>query len=95
VLLAVAVAGIVVRAGLTGPDILGYVSSLTRDSPYVKVAEGGSALDGADRARLLRGLRVQLRDAMDGTGEVGRLVFGSVEETEEGVKRPVVGRKYL
>jgi len=100
VMLCAAVVGIVVRAGLTGPDILGYVSSLTRDSPYVRIAEGGSALDGDERARLLRGLRVQLREVSDEKENAGKLVFASNEEAggegdeAGGIRRPVVGRMY-
>ncbi|KAK0658036.1 hypothetical protein B0T16DRAFT_453443 [Cercophora newfieldiana] len=91
VMLGAAVTGIVVRTGLVGPDILGYVSSLTRDSPYVRIAEGGSAVDGAERARLLSGLRVQLRDVGSKGREVGKLVFASMEGAEEEVVgRPVI-----
>ena len=55
---------------VTAPDIFNHVSSLTRDNPFIKVPDGGSALDGSDRARLLSKLPVQLGDA-DSAGETG------------------------
>ncbi|KAK0747032.1 hypothetical protein B0T18DRAFT_447398 [Schizothecium vesticola] len=77
-LVMVATAGL--AAALTyvcpGPDILGFVSTMARDSPHVHVAAGGSALDGADRARLLKGLRVQLQD-VQGEEELGKMAFVS------------------
>lgn len=94
-MLGVAVAGIVVRGGLAGPDIPGYVSSMTRDSPYVRISNGGSAIDGAERARLLRGLRVQLKDTMGESQEVGKLVFATIEESEERVEQSIAGKMYL
>jgi hypothetical protein len=79
-LVMVATAGL--AAALTylcpGPDILGFVSTMARDSPHVCVAAGGSALDGADRARLLKGLRVQLQDVQS-EEELGKLAFASLQ----------------
>jgi hypothetical protein len=51
---------------LSTPDILGSVSCLTIENPYVSIPGvdygSGSGLDGLQRAKLLRKLRVQLRD---------------------------------
>ena len=44
------------------PDVLGYVSTMTRDNEYVRVPEGGSTLDGMQRARYLAHMKVQLAD---------------------------------
>ena len=62
---------------VTAPDIFNYVSSLTRDNPFIKVPDGGSALDGSDRARLLSKLPVQLGDA-DSAGETGYINMRNV-----------------
>lgn len=65
-LLACVLAGLVLKYFSTSaPDVVGYVSSLTRDNPYVAsiVPAGGSTLDGFDRARLLKNVRIKLADA--------------------------------
>lgn len=53
--------GLVLRHLIRGPDIIGYASSLTRDNQFASIS-GGSYLDGAERARSLRDVRVQLGD---------------------------------
>jgi hypothetical protein len=66
----------------TGPDILGYISSMTRDSQFVKLPPGGSALGGMERARLLKDIKVQLVDS-EAKDEIGRLVFATPGEVNE------------
>ena len=63
------------------PDYLGYVSSLAKESPYVRMPNGGANLDGMDRARLMKDLRVRLGNVDEGRGQVGRLAFARLEET--------------
>jgi hypothetical protein len=50
---------------ISTPDILGYVSSLTIESPYIPIRGvppgSGSALDGLERSKRLREMKVQLR----------------------------------
>ncbi|KAF1835356.1 hypothetical protein BDW02DRAFT_290196 [Decorospora gaudefroyi] len=80
---------------ITAPDIFDYVSSFTRDNAFVKGPEGGSALDGATRARLLSGLRVQVGDVRPGEEE-GYIALRSVEGREDEVAgRVKKGRMYL
>ncbi|KAF4631718.1 hypothetical protein G7Y89_g6411 [Cudoniella acicularis] len=54
------------RYHLNSPDILGYVSSLTIDNPYMQIPEivpgSGSFLDSLDRARILGNIRVKIGD---------------------------------
>lgn len=57
-----AIVGFILRFFIHGPDVLGFVSSMTRDNPYTPLHRGGSGLNGPDRARRLRHLRVQLAD---------------------------------
>ncbi|KAL4892106.1 hypothetical protein BDV59DRAFT_202997 [Aspergillus ambiguus] len=71
----------VVQSRTLTPDILGYVSSLTRENPYVRLPGPASTLSGAERARLLRDVRVRLGDVQSGVAEVGRLGVGSVQST--------------
>lgn len=98
VMLTVACEGAFNRMRTTGPDILGYVSSLTRDSPYVMedIARGGSVLDGLDRARLLKDLRVQMRNVKPHR-DVGYLAFSLAQEDDNKGLRGLVkigGRVY-
>lgn len=65
VLLALGIISIVVTLRLSVPDIFGFVSSLTRDNPYIHLPDGGSSLDGEERARLLKDLKVQLGDVRE------------------------------
>ena len=64
ILTACALGALVFGAFRRGPDILESFSSLTRDNPFVdtKLQKGGSHLDGFDRARKLRKVRVKLGD---------------------------------
>ncbi len=78
-----AVAGLILNLTATAPDILGYVSSLTRDNPYTAVPEGGSTLDGLERTRHLGNLRVQLADAAWNEPQ-GRVVLRSLEKATDG-----------
>lgn len=57
-----AIMGLVLEAVIVGPEVLGFASSLTRDNLYVPVPPVNSALDGAERARALGELRLQLAD---------------------------------
>jgi hypothetical protein len=79
------------------PDIFDYVSSSTRDNPYVEAPCGGSWMDGADRARVLRGARVRLGDVED-RREVGYIAVVSLgdgdEEGERMSGKVIRGRTY-
>ncbi|KAL4900646.1 hypothetical protein BDW74DRAFT_182481 [Aspergillus multicolor] len=69
VLFLCAVTGLYIKGKTLAPDILGHVSSLTRDNPYIPLPRGGSSLSGLDRARLLHDLPVRLVGVGgDGTG---------------------------
>lgn len=76
VLLLLGIANVVVVLQTTAPDILGYVSSLTRDNPHVEIPKGGTTLYGKDRARLVRDIKIQLADVKEG-GEVGYIALKS------------------
>jgi hypothetical protein len=78
VLLLLGIFSLFLSLRITAPDIFDYVSSFTRDNQYVNAPQGGSGLDGAERARLLRKLRVQLGDA-DAGAETGYITMRSVE----------------
>jgi hypothetical protein len=73
-----AVAGFFLKYAATAPDILGYVSTLTRDNPFTPmVPEGGNDLSGLERARLLSDLPVQIGD-VNWEEDKGHIAFRSV-----------------
>ncbi|RSL67756.1 hypothetical protein CEP54_003066 [Fusarium duplospermum] len=80
-----ALIGLVLQFFIRGPDVLGFASSLTRDNPYVPLAPGGSSLDGPDRARKLRDLRLQLADVRpeSETGYIAVRAVPSVQDEDE------------
>lgn len=81
-----------------GPDILGHVSSLTRDNPYVheiwsnSQGDTGNALDGFERARLLRRVRIKLGDCRS-TAREGHLVIMSASGSIKGSVDP--NKRYM
>lgn len=77
-----AIAGLYLKYKATAPDLLGYVSSLTRDNPFTLVPEGGNTLDGLERALLLRNLKVQVGDVKREEGK-GHIAFRTVESADE------------
>ncbi|KAE9362946.1 hypothetical protein N431DRAFT_423284 [Stipitochalara longipes BDJ] len=77
-----AILGVVFGRMTVVPDYLGYVSSLAKESQYMKIKDGGANLDGMERSRGIKGLQVRLGNVDEGTGEVGRLAFGRVEDTK-------------
>ncbi|PVH85727.1 hypothetical protein DL98DRAFT_568046 [Cadophora sp. DSE1049] len=80
VLLAAVVCGIVLKAVVVAPDILGWVSSLTRDNPYAGAPGGGTAMSGWKRTKLLGGMRVKIGDVGDKVG-VGYIALAAEEDT--------------
>ncbi|KAM0426222.1 hypothetical protein ACHAPT_008572 [Fusarium lateritium] len=74
--------GLILQFFIRGPDVLGFASSLTRDNPYVPLAPGGSSLDGPDRARKLRDLRLQLADVRP-ESETGYIAVRAVPPAQD------------
>lgn len=72
ILLLCGIFGMVLKYGVQCPDILGYVSSMTRDNPSFEYVASGDRLDGLERARQLRHLKVQIVDTrpLDEQGNV-------------------------
>jgi hypothetical protein len=81
-LLLLGIFGIFIQARTVAPDIFNHVSSLTRDNPHVSAPVGGSGLDGSDRARLLKRMRVQLGDA-EPQSETGYIALRSLSGTDD------------
>lgn len=68
------------------PDIIGYVSTMTRDSKQSCFPPGGSAIDGSERARLLRNLHVRLGDVKADNEESGYLAFTALDLAQRAKK---------
>jgi hypothetical protein len=83
-LLACSLCSCVARLRLNIPEVLGHVSSLARDSPYVALSmpTAGSTLDGSLRAVLLKNLWIRLQD-VQAEEEVGRLAVSLCSERVE------------
>jgi hypothetical protein len=94
VLLVAASAAIWLRIRTLAPDIFGYVSSLTRENPMITLPDGGSTLNGIDRARMLRGVKVRIADisGQDGVGRVGLAMKNSSQENVTELKK---GKPYV
>lgn len=84
-----AVWGLILKYTATAPDILGHVSSMTRDNSYVNVPRDGDTLDGLERARLLARMEVQLADVARNKDE-GRVFLRSLDD--DGGDHRVTGR---
>jgi hypothetical protein len=90
-----AVVGLVLKYMATAPDVLGYVSTQTRDNQHVEVPIGGNVLDGLERARLLGGMKVQIGDVR-WEGKEGHIAFRSVQRREDwALGRVKKGRLYI
>ena len=83
--------GALVRYSLRGPQVLGYVSSMTRDNPYVTLPLGGCQLDGMERTRLLRDMKVQLQDVAP-RYKIGHIALSNA--TPRSNERLRLGRQY-
>ena len=83
------------RTQTTIPDILGFVSSLTRDTKYLDIP-GGGATDGMERTKLLRAKEIKFGVLdQDGEGENEGQLERLALTTPERATRPVTGRFYL
>ena len=94
VLLAAAVISFWLRKQTLAPDIFGYVSSLTRDNPNIRLPEGGTALSGLDRARLLKDMRVRIVDVGSSDG-VGRVILAHADAPPVMVRGLEKGKHYV
>ncbi len=62
---------------MNGPELAMNISSLAiRDNPHVLLPDSGTFLDAADRARLVRDIKVRFGD-LDGENQIGRLAISS------------------
>ncbi|KNG44233.1 hypothetical protein TW65_08907 [Stemphylium lycopersici] len=68
--------GLFLKQRTLGPELFGFVSSMTYENPWVKIPSGGTMLDAMERARLLRDVQVHIADVR-GDDEVGHIAFAA------------------
>ncbi|KAK0104473.1 hypothetical protein ONS95_004762 [Cadophora gregata] len=84
VMLLAAIVGVYYSRRTIVPDYLGFVSSLAKESPFIRMPDVGVNMDGMDKARMVKEMKVRLGDVSDvehGKAQVGRLAFARMEET--------------
>lgn len=95
VMLVAAITGVYFSRKTIVPDYLGFVSSLAKESPFIRMPDVGINMDGMDKAKLVKDMKVRLGDISEFEGgsntQVGRLAFARMEETTK-VKR---GKLYI
>lgn len=91
VLIASSVVTSLVTARSRGPEILGFISTLTRDNPNFEFSKIPSTLNGWDRARLLGDVSIRFGDVGGKDGGPGSLDIGLTSSTTR--SRP--DREYL
>jgi hypothetical protein len=93
VLIIVSLIGTILQFSTIAPDIFGYASSFTLDNPYTDIPPEaqGCTLDGIERARLLKDVRVQFADVRPGD-EVGHIAFATCGFQSEKKPNPFVRR---
>jgi hypothetical protein len=64
------------------PDVLRYVSSMTYANAHFRTPPGGTTLDGVERAKLLRDVRVRISDIRGDDDDVGEVAFVAMDDAE-------------
>jgi hypothetical protein len=84
-LLLLGILTIILHFTTTVPDVLGYVSTMTRDSSYFNSLPSATTLDDPTRSRALRNVRVQLAD-VKAEEETGNIALRTLGKGERGLK---------
>lgn len=75
-LLLTGTAALVLKRKTLGPEMFGFVSSMTYENPWLRIPNGGTMLDGMERARLLKDVEVRIGDVR-GDEEVGHIAVAA------------------
>jgi hypothetical protein len=84
-LLIAGILSVIVESMTVAPDVLGYVSTVARNSKYLQLPKTNSAMSGGERARVLGGTKVMMQDVKAKAG-VGRIALGLKHENAEPLK---------
>ena len=88
VMLGANIVGLVYSRKTIVPDYLGYVSSLAKESQYIRMPDVGVNMDGMSKARLVKDVKVRLGDVSGNVeererlmgGKIGKLAFARAED---------------
>ncbi|KAJ8108973.1 hypothetical protein OPT61_g7800 [Boeremia exigua] len=75
-ILVTGIASLVLKWKTLGPEMFGFVASMTYENNYVKIPNGGTMLNGMERARLLKDLEFCVGD-VKGDNDVGHIAFAA------------------
>lgn len=90
ILILFGITNVIWESRTVGPNVLGFASSIVRNSRYIDAPRISSAMSGPEKARLLGDLKVMMQDVRAGD-EVGKIALGTVSE---GAQRLRSGRLY-
>jgi hypothetical protein len=76
---------VIVESMTVAPDVLGYVSTVARNSKYLQLPKTNSAMNGGERARVLGQTKVMMQD-VKAKANVGRIALGLKHENAERLK---------
>jgi hypothetical protein len=74
--LLIGIASLILKRKTLGPEMFGYVASMTYENQFIKIPEGGSMLDAMERARLLKDVEISVGDVR-GDEEVGHIALAA------------------
>jgi hypothetical protein len=77
---------LVLKHKTLGPEMFGFVSSMTYENPWVKIPQSGTTLDAMERTRILKDVDVQVGDVCghDGVGHIAFAAGVPVRKLERG-----------
>jgi hypothetical protein len=76
VVLLIGIGSLILKRKTLGPEMFGFVSSMTYENQFIKIPQGGSMLDAMERARLLKDVEVTVGDVR-GDAEVGHIALAA------------------
>jgi hypothetical protein len=74
--LLIGIGSLILKRKTLGPEMFGYVSSMTYENEFIKIPQGGSMLDAMERARLLKDVEVTVGDVR-GDADVGHIALAA------------------
>jgi len=72
----VGVGSLILKRKTLGPEMFGFVTSMTYENPYLDLPAGGNTLDAMERARLLKDVDVHVGDVR-ASEDIGHIAFAA------------------
>jgi hypothetical protein len=76
VILITGIVAVALKRRTLGPELFGFVTSMTYENPWLSIPKGGTMLDGMERARLLKDVEVCVGD-VHGDSDVGHIALAA------------------